>query len=205
MQNSSLLSAKPKNLLVNPRQSHRSTFDFRRNWSINFGIRIRRRFFMKASANIGGHPIHTMLIPFPIGLWVFAMAADIIFMWRGNPAWRSVAFYCIAGGIVGAALAAVFGLIDLLGVKDDPKVFRIGLMHGGFNVAALVVFVLNLYLRTNAGAQMVGAESSVPLALSVIGVLILCVSGWLGGELVFRHGMGVDARPEADPTGETSS
>ena len=159
---------------------------------------------MKAFANIGCHPIHPMLIPIPIGLWVFAMVADIIFMWRGNPVWKSVAFYCIAGGIVGAALAAALGLIDLLGVKD-PKAFRVGVMHAGFNVAALLLFVLNLYLRTVGGSHRVGADSSVPLALSVIGVLILAVSGWLGGELVFRYGLGVDTRPEADPTRDASS
>lgn len=159
---------------------------------------------MKASANIAGHPIHPMLVSIPIGLWVFAMVADIIFMWRGNPAWKTVAFYCIAGGIVGAALAAAIGLIDLLGVKDT-KAFRVGVMHAGFNVAALVLFILNLYLRTDGGSQLVGSNSSVPLALSVIGVLILGVSGWLGGELVFRYGLGVAARPEDDTARETPS
>ena len=53
---------------------------------------------MNKGARLFGHPIHPMLIPFPIGLWVFAMVADILFIWRGNPAWQSVAFYCIAGG-----------------------------------------------------------------------------------------------------------
>ena len=151
---------------------------------------------MKASASIGGHPIHPMLIPFPIGFWVFAMVADILFIWRGNPAWQSVAFYCIAGGILGAAAAAAFGLIDLFGVKN-PKVFRVGVMHAGFNVAALLIFILNFYLRTDAGTQTVGVNSSIPLLLSVIGVLVLCGSGWLGGELVFRYGLGVATEPEA--------
>ena len=159
---------------------------------------------MKASASIGGHPIHPMLIPFPIGFWVFAMVADILFIWRGNPAWQSVAFYCIAGGILGAAAAAAFGLIDLLGVKN-PKIFRVGVMHAGFNVAALLIFILNFYLRTDAGIQTVGLDSSIPLLLSVIGVLVLCVSGWLGGELVFRYGLGVATLPEGDAQRETEA
>ena len=158
---------------------------------------------MRSSASIAGHPIHPMLVPIPIGLWVFAMVADLMFIWGGNPAWKTVAFYCIAGGIVGAALAAVFGLLDLLGVKDT-KVFRVGVMHGAFNVVALLLFALNLYLRTDNGSQMVGPNSSVPLALSVVGVLILGVSGWLGGELVFRYGVGVNDRPEGDPSPEHS-
>lgn len=151
---------------------------------------------MRSSANIGGHPIHTMLIPFPIGLWVFSFIADLIFLWRGNPAWESVAFYTLAGGCVGAALAAVFGLIDLLGVKDN-QAFRTGLIHAGCNVVSLLIFAASWYLRTTGGSQMVGANSKIPVVLSAIGVVILAVAGWLGGELVFRHGVGVEERTGA--------
>ena len=56
---------------------------------------------MRSSANIGGHPIHPMLVPLPIGLWVFSFVADLIFLWRGNPAWETVAFYTLAGGCDG--------------------------------------------------------------------------------------------------------
>lgn len=152
---------------------------------------------MRSSANIGGHPIHTMLIPFPIGLWVFSFIADLIFLWRGNPVWESVAFYTLAGGCVGAALAALFGLIDLLGVKDD-RAFRTGLLHAGFNVAGLLIFAASWYLRTTGGSQMLGANSNIPVVLSAIGVVILAIAGWLGGELVFRHGVGVEKRTSVD-------
>jgi uncharacterized membrane protein len=153
---------------------------------------------MKASANIGGHPIHPALVPIPIGLWVFALVADVMFIWRGNPAWEYVAFYCIAGGILGAAIAALFGLIDLFGVKNSGA-FRVGLLHAGLNVTTLLIFILNFYFRTSGGKQVVGLNSGVTLLLSVIGVLILGMSGWLGGELVFRYGLGVEVRPEGDP------
>lgn len=147
---------------------------------------------MRASANIGGHPIHTMLIAFPIGLWVFSFIADLIYIWRGNPAWESVAFYTLAGGCIGAVLAAVFGLIDLLGVKDN-QVFRTGLMHAGCNVVALLIFAASFYLRTTGGSHMIGGGSKIPVVLSFIGVIVLSVGGWLGGELVFRYGTGVNA------------
>ena len=148
---------------------------------------------MRSSANIGGHPIHPMLVPLPIGLWVFSFVADLIFLWRGNPAWETVAFYTLAGGCVGAALAAAVGLIDLLGVKDN-QAFRIGLIHAGCNVGALLIFAASWYLRTTGGSQMVGANSKIPIVLSAIGVVILAIAGWLGGELVFKHGVGVEER-----------
>lgn len=152
---------------------------------------------MRASANIGGHPIHTMLIPFPIGLWVFSLVADLIYMWRGNPAWETVAFYTLAGGCVGAALAAVFGLIDLMGI-EDKQVFRTGLFHAGCTATSLVIFAASFYLRTTGGSQAVGVNSKIPFALSLIGVIILAVAGWLGGELVFRYGAGVDTLTNAN-------
>jgi uncharacterized membrane protein len=146
---------------------------------------------MRAKANIGGHPIHTMLVAFPVGLWVFSLVADLIYMWRGNPAWEYVTFYTLAGGCVGAVLAAVFGLIDLLGVKDT-QAFRTGVMHAGCVVVSLLIFAASFYLRTASGSNMVGASSKIPVVLSFLGVIVLSVGGWLGGELVFRYGAGID-------------
>ena len=156
---------------------------------------------MRASANIGGHPIHPMLVGLPIGLWVFSFVSDLIYLWRGNPAWQIVAFYCLAGGCVGAALAAVFGLIDLLGIKDSTA-FRTGLLHAGCNVVALVIFGVSFYFRTAGGGQALGAGSRVPVALSLVGVIVLSVAGWLGGEMVFKGGVGVDMRTDINARGE---
>ncbi len=159
---------------------------------------------MKAAANIGGHPIHPMIIPFPIALWVFALIADLMFLWRGNPAWTWVAYYCLGAGCIGAIAAAVFGLIDLLGVKSN-EAFRTGLIHASLNVVALLIFGVDFYLRTGAGHQAVGTPNGLPLILSIIGVLGLVISGWLGGELVFRYGLGVQDRAEGSPASEDRS
>ncbi len=157
------------------------------------GLYNRKELIMKVSANIGGHPIHPMLVPLPIGLWVFSLVSDLIFMWTGNPVWETVAFYTLAGGIVGAVLAAVVGLIDLLGI-DDKQVFRTGLLHAVCTATSLVIFAASFYLRTADGSHTVGANSKIPFVLSLIGVIVLSVAGWLGGELVFRYGAGVNAK-----------
>jgi uncharacterized membrane protein len=150
---------------------------------------------MASPASIGGHPVHPMIIPFPIGLWVFSLVADVIYLWRGNPVWRDfIAFYALLGGIIGAALAAVPGLIDWLSLKN-PAVVKIANWHARLNVIALLVFAASFYLRTSSGSSMVSGSHNIPIGLSVLGVILITISGWLGGEMVFKHGVAVEAQP----------
>src|ERR1051326_2739583 len=142
---------------------------------------------MASPASINKHPIHPMFIVFPVGLWIFSLIADLIFVGgKGAPIWNDVAFYTMAGGIIGALLAAVPGLIDFLSIRD-AKTRQIGVYHMTINLVVVALFAFNLWLRTSypAGARL-------PILLSVIGVILLGISGWLGGELVFKHGVGVD-------------
>ena len=147
---------------------------------------------MASPASIGRHPIHPMIVPFPIGLWVFSLIADVIYLWRGNPVWRDyIAFYALLGGIIGAAAAAVPGLVDWLSLKN-PRVVKIANWHARLNVIALLVFAASSYLRTHSGAAFVSGSYTIQVALSVLGVILISISGYLGGEMVFKHGVAVD-------------
>jgi uncharacterized membrane protein len=151
---------------------------------------------MPTPASIRKHPIHPILVGVPIGLWTFAVVADLVHLlgW-GGPMWKEVARYCIGGGIVGALLAAVPGLVDLTSISGGP-VRKIALTHMTVNLIAVALFGLSLWLR--AGDPLGGW----PVAVSGIGLLVLGLGGWLGGELVFVHGMGV-AAAEAKGNGRT--
>lgn len=139
-----------------------------------------------AGATIAKHPIHPMLIVFPIGLWVFSLIGDIIYIiGRGGPVWKDIAFYTMAGGIVGALLAAVPGFIDLLSLSG--KRLKIGIAHMVINLSIVAIFAVNLWLRTKNTP-----DATLPVALSVIGVILLGISGWLGGELVYVYGVAVE-------------
>ena len=151
---------------------------------------------MISHARLGKHPIHPMLIPFPIALWVFSLIADVIYLWRGNPVWRDyIAFYALTGGTIGGAMAAVPGIIDWLSLKDR-KIIKIANWHARLNVIALIVFGTSLFLRTTSGASLVSGSFMIPIWLSVLGAILISISGWLGGELVFKHGVAVNRQSE---------
>lgn len=140
---------------------------------------------MSTPASVRDHPIHPMLVGIPIGLWVFATMADLVhLLGGGGPLWKDVARYCIGGGLVGAILAAIPGLVDLASISDR-RVRNIALTHMAVNLIALALFALSLWLR--AGDPL----GTLPVAVSAGGLIVLGLGGWLGGELVFVHGMGV--------------
>ncbi|HUQ24431.1 MAG TPA: DUF2231 domain-containing protein [Burkholderiales bacterium] len=141
---------------------------------------------MRTPASIAGHPIHPMIVPIPIGLWIFSLVADFIGMGGGaNPAWSTVAYYCMGGGIVGALLAAVPGLIDLVSLPAGPR--STALKHMGINLAVVALYVINFWQRMGA------PEKPGNLVwLSLVSILLLVVSGWLGGKMVYEHGVAVN-------------
>ena len=141
-------------------------------------------------ATVGKHPVHPMLVVFPLGLWVAALVFDISYAMTGNPTWRTLAFYNIAAGIVGALCAAVPGFIDYTDLQGRAK--KLATYHMLMNLGALALYTLNCALRTKWGARYISADSHVPLVLSVIGVLGLGISGWLGGEMVYVERVGVE-------------
>jgi uncharacterized membrane protein len=154
---------------------------------------------MASKASIGGHPIHPMLIPFPIALWSTSFALDIWFYYERNPTWLYASKFLIAAGCLGALAAAIPGIIDWWTLKDR-QVVRIANWHARLNIAALIVFAISLYLRMQIGAPLVGRRLTIPFLLSFLGVILIAISGWLGGEMVFRHGVAVE--PQDGPPKE---
>jgi uncharacterized membrane protein len=142
-----------------------------------------------------GHPVHPMLVVFPLGLLVTSLIFDFIRLGSGNGTWSIVAFYMIGAGIIGGLLSAVFGVIDWLGIPRNTRAKTLGLWHGGGNVVVVALFAISWLLRRGAPAD----PSSIAIAISVVAVLLGAVTGWLGGELVDRLGIGVDegANPNA--------
>ncbi|HWP59443.1 MAG TPA: DUF2231 domain-containing protein [Candidatus Acidoferrales bacterium] len=158
---------------------------------------------MAKPAVIADHPLHPMLIVFPVGLWIFSFVSDLIAILGGGPIWSRVAFYTMAGGLIGAAAAAVPGFFDYFTITDR-RAARTANFHMALNLFAAALYALNLFIRIQAGM-----EALFAVFLSLAGVVLLAVSGWLGGDLVYVQGMGVKApesrEQKARPNEETEA
>ena len=86
---------------------------------------------MESKVKFAGHPVHPMLIVFPLGLLSTAVIFDIIYLVSGNPQWTVVAYYMIGAGVIGGLAAAVFGWLDWIAIPGGTRAKRIGLWHGG--------------------------------------------------------------------------
>ena len=150
---------------------------------------------MRVPASISKHPIHPILIVFPVGLWIFSLVCDLIRLaGASQDAWSTVAFFSMIGGIIGALCAAVPGLIDLLFYKGGvPPLKKIALTHMAINLTAVVLYAINIWLRASSPTN-VDTSMSIPVLLSIIGVALIFVSGWLGGQMVYVYGVGVEGR-----------
>jgi uncharacterized membrane protein len=142
---------------------------------------------MESKAKVAGHPIHPMLVTFPFGLLVTAIIFDIIHLASGDSRWAEVSWYMIGAGLIGGLVAAVPGWIDWFAIPRNTRAKRIGLIHGLGNVAVLVLFAVNWLLRRDAP----GAPPVEAIVVGFVGAGIMTVTGWLGGELVDRLGVGV--------------
>lgn len=136
-----------------------------------------------------GHPVHPMLVGFPLGLLVTGVGFDLAYLVSGNGSLAATAYYMMLTGVVTGLAAEIFGLWDWLYIKPGTRAKRLGAWHGVGNFFAVLFFAISVYLRLAAPGF---AASGSALAWSFAGALLLLVTGWLGGELVFRLGEGVD-------------
>lgn len=145
---------------------------------------------MKSKANIKGHPVHPMLVGFPIAFFTGTLIFDLLAYANDNPfSWQTGKYLEIAG-IVAGLVTAIPGIVDYFGtIPPESSAKKRGTKHGLINVVMLIVFAMALYCRS-----IINMFSLLVIALEVIGVILIIISGWLGGTLVFRNQIGVDLR-----------
>jgi uncharacterized membrane protein len=149
---------------------------------------------MESRAKLLGHPIHQMLIVFPLGLLAMAVIFDVLALAFAEGYWSEVGFWMMAAGVITGLIAAPFGTIDWAAIPSGTRAKRIGAVHGIGNVFVVLLFAASLWMRRDAPA----APETFALALSFAGGALALVTGWLGGELVDRLAVGVDDGAHVD-------
>jgi uncharacterized membrane protein len=157
---------------------------------------------MRSRAAIAGHPLHPAMVAIPVGAFTVALVADVVDLFGGGEGWTRTAEYAIWVGLVGALLAALLGFVDYFGVAMSRAAKRVATIHMLLNLTAVVLYAASCWLRDGE------AETpSLAMLLSTVAFFILSGSGWLGGELAFKHKVGVveNADPEATAIGQRES
>jgi uncharacterized membrane protein len=143
---------------------------------------------MESRAKLVGHSIHQMLIVFPLGLLAMAVIFDLLAIAMRQGYWSEIAYWMIAAGAITGLVAAPFGFIDWLAIPSGTRAKRIGAVHGIGNVLVVLLFASSWLLRGDA----LRTPGTLALLLSFVAGGMALVTGWLGGELVDRLGVGVD-------------
>jgi uncharacterized membrane protein len=149
---------------------------------------------MEAKAKLFGHSIHQMLIVFPLGLLGMGVVFDIVFMSVHDPLFAAVAYWMMVAGLAGGLLAAPFGLIDWLGIPSGTRAKNVGAAHGIGNVVVVLLFLGSVLLRKDDRA----VPPNAAYLCSFLGLGLALFTGWLGGELVTRFGIGVHEGANVD-------
>ena len=156
---------------------------------------------MESRAKLFGHPIHPMLIVFPLGLLAMALIFDIIHLASGNGYWSEIAYWMIAAGVISGLVAAPFGFIDWLAIPAGTRAKRIGALHGGGNLVVVVLYAASWLMRRGAPQE----PMMIAYVLSFAGGVLALFTGWLGGELVDRLSVGVDQGAHVNAPSSLSS
>jgi uncharacterized membrane protein len=142
---------------------------------------------MESRARLLGHPVHQMLVVFPLGLLGTSVAFDLLHLVMNEEVFAVVSHHLLAAGLIAGLLAAPFGTIDWLAIPRGTRARTVGALHGGGNVLVLALFAASWWLRRGQP----DAPEPLPLLLSLGGAALALVTAWLGGELVSRLGVGV--------------
>lgn len=141
-----------------------------------------------------GHPIHSMLVHFPSALFPITLVFDVIGIILSNTSFATAAVYTLVAGLMGAVVAAIFGMIDFYHLPSTHEAWGKAALHALLNIFWICLFTILLALRAR---QYPHFELATPaeLMISIIGVVGIIFSNFLGGDLVFRHKIGIHKDP----------
>lgn len=150
---------------------------------------------MESKVKLLGHPVHPMLVVFPVALLSVGVLFDALYLLSGSGELARFAFWSIGIGLATGLAAAIFGLVDWMAIRSGSRAKRVGAWHGIGNGVVVLLFGISWLLRLG---NLEYAPNPLPFLLGLAGAAIAVVTAWLGGELVYRLRIGVDDLAHAD-------
>ncbi|HSR70576.1 MAG TPA: DUF2231 domain-containing protein [Acidobacteriota bacterium] len=151
-------------------------------------------------ARLLGHPLHPILAGFPVALWTVGLAWDLAALLLPRPLWSEMAFWTLAAGLTAAVPTLITGFWEMAALRQGHPAERTVWWHMGIMSAAFCCILISVLLRRDALEN--GEQASLAaLGLAIAGVALTMAGGWLGGELVFRHGLGGEKGRERNGDG----
>lgn len=144
---------------------------------------------MRSKARLARHPMHPMLVMFPTALFPLLLLADVLHAWTGDALFWNAGFWLASLGVLSTIAAMVPGIVDMSAIPDGTKAHRTGLWHALVGTATLLAYAAAAWVRWSAGPDT--GSFGLAAGIDALGVLLVSVQGWLGGELVYRHHVGV--------------
>jgi len=152
---------------------------------------------MESKLKIAGHPIHPMLVSFPIAFYAASVACFITYQCNADVFWFRAALVANCAGVLTAVLAAVAGFVDWLNIPETRKAKKVGKNHMLCNVGALLCFGINIFIQCPKWDE-TNPDASVAVILSAIGMILTLIAGFLGWSLVQKHHVGVSLTAEQE-------
>lgn len=141
----------------------------------------------RSTASIAGHPLHPLLVPFPIVCFIGALLNDIVYANTADMQWANFSVWLLTFGLIGGLFAVITGLIDFFGDRA-VRSLAAAWVHGIGNAIVMLLALWNVFVHSRDAWTSVMPTG---LILSIVTVVVMAVTGWLGGTLVYRHRVGV--------------
>lgn len=150
------------------------------------------------------HPLHPILVHFPVGLWIASLVFDFLYFKSNNSDFARTSYYCIIGGLIGSLLAATTGLAEYQEIPVNTIPRRIATFHFVLNLIIILLYSINFIARATPVGSAVNTITIFQLVLSCISVVLLSISGYLGGRLAYSYGVGFRSPHEFKEDSETN-
>ena len=156
----------------------------------------------RGKLRIFGHPVHPMATHFPMALLPVSLIGDLLGIWTAASFWWSFSFYMLGIGLIMSIPAFITGMIDFLAIPKEGTAEHVAMRHMTIMLMAITMFAVSFFIRFGVEIP-TGWRLTSSVAFSLLGIILILIGGWFGGQLVYRHAVGSEPINEKSESGKS--